>query len=252
MEHLFELLRESGKSDAAVGSASNVLARAPSATSFIDSSADMFQSWVELVKGNKGPLLVAGVCALCSGLIVYFYRKLERSLSSVEADYSALKQENAQLRNKAKMLLSEIKDHRAKSERLTHEKSDTEQRLRIFESRMIEVLDSVTKQRHDIQVELLKEIYRDQIRALQVENEKLRERLTEVREAIECSVCYAEQANCLLVPCGHSLCSNCYRQIETQWQKNPNRYVEEANVLLGPPCPFCRNEVRDVMAKYNS
>lgn len=249
MEHLFDILRESHKESEAVPA---VLGRSHSATTIIDSSSDLFQSWLSALKSHKTPLVVAGVCALCTGIVVYMYRKMEGAVKSAEADVLALKQENSQLRNKLKLLLSEIKDLRTKNERVGHEKHDLEQRLRIFETRMIETLEAVTKQRHDAQVELMKEIYRDQIRCLSSELDKMQERLSEMRDALDCSVCYAEQANCLLIPCGHSLCASCYRQIEAQWQKSANRYNEQDNTILGPPCPFCRHEVRDVMAKYNS
>lgn len=64
------------------------------------------------------------------------------------------------------------------------------------------------------------------------EVEKLKSDLEAARGAFTCAICYARDVDCVLVPCGHTMCSTCARS------------------LPQPRCPFDRQEVTGAMPFY--
>jgi len=182
----------------------------------------------------------------------------------MEKELANLRIENAQLKTKVRSLLNEVRELRGKNDSLEVQNQEFERRVALFEKRALDLLEAVTAQNSQAQVSLLQEVYRAQIDTLLGENAVLKKKYEEMREAIDCSVCYAHVANQLLLPCGHSTCSSCFRQIEFAWEKSQLQEIRRLNqqgippeayperLASGPPCPFCRKEVRETVAKYNS
>ena len=59
----------------------------------------------------------------------------------------------------------------------------------------------------------------------------LREEKSSAQDKIECDLCTTNHVNLGLIPCGHTLCHKCYKQL------NKN------NVLKGKCC-FCKRAIR--------
>eukprot|EP01126_Amoeba_proteus_P059802 TRINITY_DN7850_c0_g1_i13.p1 TRINITY_DN7850_c0_g1~~TRINITY_DN7850_c0_g1_i13.p1 ORF type:complete len:140 (-),score=13.70 TRINITY_DN7850_c0_g1_i13:133-552(-) len=137
-------------------------------------------------------------------------------------------------------------DLQKKNSRLNNEHSMIAESMQRLQSRMADLVEAFTKQDENNLTKLLHQIYREQITTLTEENFNLRKKNKSLREELECSICMSQEANCLLRPCGHSLCTECYYQIQRNWAQL-NR-----GSTGGPPCPFCRQTISDLMPKFNS
>jgi hypothetical protein len=137
---------------------------------------------------------------------------------------------------------------------------------------MMDLVEAMTKKDDNQQIKLLQQIYRvgnvltSFLRLLgtncrlgrgKCKFEK-EERLPEGRVGLFClhgarsklpsttlRVCFTSSSSCLLVR--HSLCTECYYEIQRNWAQH-NRNPK----LVGPPCPFCRQTITDLMPKFNS
>eukprot|EP01126_Amoeba_proteus_P046979 TRINITY_DN5337_c0_g1_i1.p1 TRINITY_DN5337_c0_g1~~TRINITY_DN5337_c0_g1_i1.p1 ORF type:complete len:263 (-),score=65.19 TRINITY_DN5337_c0_g1_i1:141-929(-) len=77
------------------------------------------------------------------------------------------------------------------------------------------------------------------------ENLRLKEKNHLLVELVACSICYTSNANCVLSPCGHSLCCFCFIQISKNWAKQI-RFSHFSSTVGQGPCPFCRAIIMEV------
>jgi len=120
-----------------------------------------------------------------------------------------------------------------------------------MENSILALIDTMTNQQAPpnapTKFTVLSEIYKEQIASLKEENDSLQKKLETLRNQVDCSICVAQEANCVLRPCGHTLCSECYFEIDRTWSAQRFRIEKE-----GPPCPFCRQTVVELIPKFRS
>jgi len=111
-----------------------------------------------------------------------------------------------------------------------------------LEVKIVELVDKFTADSDSplttVQVDYIKEIYKDHIDSLNQKVHQLKEQNDTLRKATECSICYNREANRVLVPCGHTMCYGCYEQME-QNARNGEIF-----------CPFCRELIGNTIPKY--
>jgi len=201
-----------------------------------------FRDWNEL----KGPLIGVGI-VLAAGALFYYLWNHKTTSSQLQEEYETLREENVRLRIQSRHLLAYTKDLKKKNGQLADENTKVSERIQRLENRMMDLVEAMTKKDDNLQVKLLQQIYREQITALVEENASLKQKNDSLRDELDCSVCMVQEANCILRPCGHSLCTECYYEIQRNWTQH-NRDPK----LIGPPCPFCRQTIIDLMPKFNS
>jgi len=192
-----------------------------------------------------GPLVGFSVAVVGSGIIYFFWR--HKSGRALQKELDLLQSDNVQLKTKCRSLLRESRDLRKTNSALIDESKDMSTRIHNLETRTLDLLEAVTSKDNTLQIQLLKEIYKEQILALRAENVVLTKKNESLRDSLECAICFCHEANNLLRPCGHSVCSDCYTEIEKQWMDSSKYYQD-----FGPQCPFCRREVCEVLPKFHN
>jgi len=188
-----------------------------------------------------GIAIVVGVGAF----LYWTFRRNSETIQDLLNQIEALKTQNAQLKARTRVNVKENRDLHEMLEEIQDEKEEMTDRILDLEHRTVSLLESITSNNNDAKVQIMKDIYKEQIETLRKENESLMKKYEKLRASLECAICLNAEANSVLRPCGHTMCSACYTQIEKQWVHSP-----EWNGSVGPTCPFCRREVIEVIPKY--
>jgi len=196
-------------------------------------------------------VLCVGVATAIAAISVFFLwtRKL---VSQVEGQLQNITQDN--LRTKAEQyeqLMLYAKDLKSKNNRLCEEIDNLSKRRAQTESSMHNLIaalsapqDAGSKQSTSLLA--LDAIYREQMNSLKEENDALKQQNTQLRREQDCSICTSQEPNCVLRPCGHTMCTECFYEIQTRWFQNQGRYDDAP----GMPCPFCRATVTEMIPKF--
>jgi len=203
-----------------------------------------FQDCLQLLlrrKSWKGPI---GLSVAIVTVVYFFWR--QKPISQLQKEIEVLRIENALLKSRARTLVRETRDKRRTNATCVDENRALIDRIHSLEHRTLDLLESITEREGSIQAQLMKQIYKEQIVALRDENLALTKKNETLYETLNCSICYSQETNCIIRPCGHTLCTDCYKQIETQWFNS-----EKYHNTNGPTCPFCRQKVIEVLPNYH-
>jgi len=192
----------------------------------------------------KAPVIGLSVVVVTSAAVLFFWR--QKPLNELQKQIEALRIENAQLKTRAGTLVRETRDLRRTNATCVEDNKAMNDRIHTLEHRTLDLLEAITEKESSIQIQLIKQIYKEQIITLRNENAALSKKNESLCDTLNCSICFSQEANCLIRPCGHTLCSDCYKQIEKQWSQS-SKYHQN----IGPQCPFCRHEVEEVLPKYH-
>jgi hypothetical protein len=181
-----------------------------------------------------------GVCGL-----FFLGTSFFQSDNQLRADVKAKDEEIARLNTQTRQLILHSSNLKKKSDRLQEENDRVLVRVQSLENKLLELVSSVINQNPSGQLNLVKSIYKEQIIELAEENARLKKKNEVLREELYCSVCMSQETNCVLRPCGHSICTECFYEI----RRRADSLSNSKNKL--PLCPFCRNEVVEVMPKFH-
>jgi len=192
----------------------------------------------------KGPLLGLSVALVTTAVVLFIWR--QKPIDELQKEIGTLRIENAQLITRSRILVRETRDLRRTNATYVDDNKALTERIHTLEHRTLDLLETITEKEGSIQIQLIKQIYKEQILTLRIENAALSKKNETLCDTLNCSICFSQEANCLIRPCGHTLCSDCYKQIEKQWSQS-SKYHQN----IGPSCPFCRHEVIEVLPKYH-
>eukprot|EP01125_Pyxidicula_operculata_P022549 TRINITY_DN9292_c0_g1_i1.p1 TRINITY_DN9292_c0_g1~~TRINITY_DN9292_c0_g1_i1.p1 ORF type:complete len:245 (-),score=28.90 TRINITY_DN9292_c0_g1_i1:30-764(-) len=193
-------------------------------------------------------VVVAGVTFVaCSAFAYYWhYTREKRKQEELMIENNRLKMLLNKMTQEFKFLQGKSEDFTSKNTDLKNENDELMKRTQNLEYRVLDLLESFSKKEGD-KLPLVTKIYREHIDKLTSEIANLMHKNQQLHSKMECSICFSQESNCMLRPCGHTLCSDCYRAIEHNWA-NSSSYLQNR----GPRCPFCRANIDEVCPKYNS
>eukprot|EP01124_Arcella_intermedia_P006810 TRINITY_DN14104_c0_g1_i1.p1 TRINITY_DN14104_c0_g1~~TRINITY_DN14104_c0_g1_i1.p1 ORF type:complete len:205 (+),score=15.92 TRINITY_DN14104_c0_g1_i1:199-813(+) len=158
-----------------------------------------------------------------------------------------LRDENTELKEKCRVQIRESRRLRTIHDGLAVESKQTMARIENLDNRTLDLLEAVTSKDATRQIQLVKEIYKDQLNALRNENQSLVTKTEALKNHLICARCNENETNSLLRPCGHSVCGSCYAHLFNAWNQNEFKKYQDS----GPLCPFCKREVVEVLPKYH-
>eukprot|EP01124_Arcella_intermedia_P016639 TRINITY_DN23240_c0_g1_i1.p1 TRINITY_DN23240_c0_g1~~TRINITY_DN23240_c0_g1_i1.p1 ORF type:complete len:235 (-),score=36.40 TRINITY_DN23240_c0_g1_i1:36-740(-) len=184
---------------------------------------------------------LVGVSITALLTISTYYMVRQNPIDELENEIQSTQIENAQLKIRMRTLKKEITEFRKANSNFLEDNKALIERAHGLEHRSLDLLESITLNEvlSNNQLQLIKQIYKEEIVALTKENETLTEKLRTLQDSLQCLICCDSESNCIIKPCGHSICSSCIKQILNQPGKAGS----------GTPCPFCRTEIVEVLSK---
>lgn len=196
--------------------------------------------------------LCLGVTAAALAAVSFFFIWSRKLMAQMEGQLQNIAQENQRTKaEQYEQLMLYAKDLKSKNNRLAEEIDNLSKRRAQTESSMHNLIAALsappeTGPSQTNSLLALDAIYREQITALREENDALKQQYQQLRREQDCSICTAQEPNCLLRPCGHTMCTECFYEIQTRWYQNQGRYDDAG----GMPCPFCRAPVTEMIPKF--
>jgi len=206
----------------------------PATFSIPDLNLTIPRSWLML-----GPVVVIVVGC------IYCYSSTSLQLKQAKSKAKRLSKENTHLSTQSRQLYLHSSNLKKKADQLQEENDRALLRSQTLEAKLLELVSTILTQNPSTQLQLIKSIYKEQVLELSSENSRLKNKIDCMRGELECSVCMSQEANCLLRPCGHSICTECYYEIRRSMS------ILEPHSKL-PLCPFCRKEISELIPKFHS